>query len=260
MTRTIALGISLLAIVTAWTSSAKAVEIHVIMSGALNGAFRDLAPQFEQMTGNKIVIAWGPSSGTSPDAIPVRIQNGETADVLIMVGPGLDKLINEGKFSAASRVEIAESRIGVGVRTGAPKPNVGSVAAVKHTLLAAKSIGYSEGASGVYISTELLKNLGIAEQVAGKARKITGELVGDAVVRGEIELALQQISELKAVSGVDYVGPLPDEIQKASPIFAAVALHAKEPDAARAFVTFLTSDEAAPALAKSGLDRGTAAK
>jgi molybdate transport system substrate-binding protein len=260
MRRTIALAISLLSMVTISASPAKAAEIHAFVTGALTGAFRDLAPQFEQMTGNKIIVAWGPSSGTSADAIPVRLQNGERADVLIMVGPGLDKLINDGKFAAASRVEIAESRIGVGVRAGAPKPDVGSVDAVKHTLLAAKSIGYSEGASGVYISTELLKKLGIAEQIAGKARKITGELVGEAVARGEIELALQQISELKTVSGVDFVGPLPEEIQKASPIVAAVALHAKEPDAARAFVTFLSSDEAAPALAKSGLDPRTGDK
>ena len=236
-------------------NSARAADLNVIVSGALTGAFRELIPQFEAASGHKVMLAWGPSSGTSKDAIPVRIQNHEPADVLIMVGPALDSLINQGKFSAASRVEVAESRIGVGVRNGAPRPNVSTTAALKHTLLEAKSIGYSEGASGVYISTKLLKILGIEDQISGKARKITGELVGEAIERGDVELGLQQVSELLAISGVDFVGPLPEDVQLASPISAAVASNAREPNAAKAFVDFLSSEKAAATLKKSGLDQ-----
>ncbi|MET4247252.1 substrate-binding domain-containing protein [Bradyrhizobium sp. LA6.7] len=245
------IGIALLSLLM---DTARAGEIQAIVSGALTGAFRELTPEYERASGDKVVIAWGPSSGTTRDAIPVRIANGEPVDVLIMVGPALDGLITQGKFRPESRVEIAKSRIGLGVRSGASKPDVGSVDAFKHALLQAKSIGYSEGASGVYISTELLKKLGIADEVASKAKKITGELVGEAVARGEVEIGLQQISELIAVNGVDFVGPLPEEIQKASPIVVAISATAKDPKAARSFVSFLSSAPAALLLAKSGLD------
>jgi molybdate transport system substrate-binding protein len=249
-----------IAVITAWTEVAVAAEIHVMVSGALTGAFRDLVPHYERTTGYKLVIAWGPSSGTSREAIPVRLESGETADVLIMVAPALDKLVAEGKFPSQSRAEIARSRIGVAVRKGASRPDVGSVDALRRTLLEANSIGYSEGASGVYVATELLSRLGIADQVAGKARKITGQLVGEALARGEIEVGLQQISELIAVSGIDYVGALPDEIQKVSVIAAAIARDAREPRGAKALVDFLSSSQAAPALVESGLDAVPQAK
>jgi molybdate transport system substrate-binding protein len=239
---------------------ARAAEVNAIVSGALTGAFRELIPQFEKLSGHKIIIAWGPSSGTSDHAIPIRIQNKEPADVLIMVGPALDKLIRQAKFTAEYSVNIAESKIGVGVKKGEIKPDVSTVATLKQTLLLAKSVGYSEGASGVYISTKLFKTLGIDGEMAVTAKLVTGELVGEAVARGEIDLGLQQISELVAVSGVDFVGPLPDEVQFASPISAAVAQDAKERDAAKAFLDFLMSDEAAPALRKSGLDTPIRAK
>lgn len=239
---------------------ARAAEIHAIVSGALTGAFRDLAPQFEKLSGHKVTIAWGPSSGHTADAIPVRIQKKEPVDVLIMVGPALDDLIEEGKFTAESRVHVADSKLGAGVRKGAPKPDVSTVAALKQALLSAKSVGYSEGASGVYISTKLFKTLGIENEMAAKAKQVTGELVGEAVARGEIDLGLQQVSELIAVSGVDFAGPLPDQAQLVSPIVAAVAQNAKERDAAKAFVDFLVSDAAAPAIRKSGLETVARAK
>jgi molybdate transport system substrate-binding protein len=162
--------------------------------------------------------------------------------------------VSQGKFEAVLRAEIAKSRIGVGVRAGAPKPGVSSVDTLRDALLQARSIGYSEGASGVYISTELWKKLGISDQVAPKAKKITGELVGEAVARGEIELGFQQISELIAVHGVDFVGPLPEEVQKASPIVVAISAKAQDAKAAHSFAAFLSSPVAAPFLAKSGLD------
>jgi molybdate transport system substrate-binding protein len=232
----------------------RSAELHAMVSGALTAAFRDLIPRFEQASGHKVVIAWGPSSGTSPNAIPVRLDAGEKPDVLIMVKASFDRLVDQGKFLAGDRKAFARSLIGVGVKTGLPKPDVGSVEGLRQALLKARSVGYSEGASGVYVATELLDKLGIAAEVMPKARKITGELVGEAIARGEVEIGLQQVSELKAVLGVDYVGPLPGEVQKASVMIAACARDGKEPEAAQAFIVFLTSAEAARILANSGLD------
>jgi molybdate transport system substrate-binding protein len=232
----------------------RAAELQAIVSGALAGAFRDLVPHFERVSGHRVVIAWGPSSGTSSDAIPVRLESGEKPDMLIMVEASFDKLAAKGKFLAGERRAFALSRIGVGVKSGSAKPDVGSVDALRQTLLNARSVGYSEGASGVYVATELLTRLGIAGEVMPKARKITGELVGHAVARGEVEIGLQQISELKTVPGVDYAGPLPEAVQKASVMVAAIARGSKESEAAKAFIAFLTSADVAPILAKSGLD------
>lgn len=235
--------------------NAQATEIRVIATGAISGAFAQLVPKFESETGHKLVISWGPSLGTSPDAIPVRLQNGEPVDVVVMVGAALDKQIKDGKFIAASRIDLAQSGIGVGVRKGAPKPDVSSLPALKQTLLNAKSIGYSEGASGNYIANILLDKLGIAEQVKKKSTLVKGkELVGQAIARGEVELGLQQISELRVVPGVDYVGPLPDELQKISTISTAIATHAPHPEAAQALTKFLTSAEASEIYTQSGLD------
>jgi len=198
------------------------LALNILVSGALTGAFRTLIPQFEQLTGINVAMSLGPSSGDTIDAIPVRLKQGESPDVLIMVAPSLDSVIAQGLFSPTTRVDIARSRIGVGVRSGMTLPDIASIDRLRRTLLAAASVGYSEGASGVYVATELLHKLGIAAEMAGKMRKITGELVGAALVRGDVALAIQQISELKAVQGVDCAGPLPAEVQKTSVIAAAI--------------------------------------
>jgi molybdate transport system substrate-binding protein len=170
------------------------------------------------------------------------------------VGTALDELIKQGKVVAASRADLARSSIGMVVRKGAPKPDIASVAAFKRTLIEAKSIAYSDSASGVYLSTVLFQRLGIADQVLGKSRMIPGEPIGAVVARGEAQIGFQQISELLPVPGVDLVGPLPAEIQKVTVFSAGVATSAKEPDAARALIVFLASAEAAAAIAKSGME------
>jgi molybdate transport system substrate-binding protein len=229
-------------------------EIHAIITGALTGAMRNLQPAYEKASGNQLIISWGPSSGDTKDAIPQRLKNGETPDVLIMVAPAYEKLVAEGKFVASSRIDIARSPIGVGVREGSPKPDVSTVSALRTALLSAKSIGYSEGASGVYISSQLISKLGISDQISSKMKKITGELVGEAIARGELEIGLQQVSELKAVKGVSFLGPLPEEVQFASVISCAIAQSAREPQAAKSLMDFLSSKETAASFAKSGLD------
>src|SRR5271163_2247119 len=215
------------------TGAADAAEVRVMISGRLTAAYTALVPEFEKATGNKVLTAYGPSMGTTVNAIPVRLERGEPADVLIMVGAALDDLIKQGKVVAESRVDLARSFIGVAVRAGAPKPDLSSVEAFKRALLAARSVAYSDSASGVYVSTEMFQKLGVADAMKGKARMIPAEPVGAVVARGEAEIGLQQASELLPVPGIDYVGPLPPEIQKVTLYSAGVASNASEPAAAR---------------------------
>jgi molybdate transport system substrate-binding protein len=237
---------------------AHAAEIKVMNSGGFAAAYRSLAPEFERATGNKVDTAWGPSMGTAPDAIPVRLQRGEPADVLIMVGSALEDLIKQGKVVAGSRVDLARSRIGMAVRAGAPKPDISSVEAFKRALFAAKSIAYSDSASGVYVSKELYKRLGAEAQLAPKSKMIVSERVGNVVARGDAEIGFQQISELLPVPGIEYVGPIPGDLQKVTVFSAGIAAGAKQPEAAAALIRFLSSPAALPAIQKSGLDPATA--
>jgi molybdate transport system substrate-binding protein len=251
ISRAVGLGIAGLLLLAA---IANAAEIKVMNSGGFAAAYLELMPQFEQTTGNTVSTAWGPSMGVAPDAIPVRLQRGEAADVLIMVGYALGDLVKQGKVVADSRVDLARSAIGMAVRGGAPKPDISTVEALKRALIAAKSIAYSDSASGVYVSTELFQRLGIADELKAKSREIKSERVGNVVARGEAEIGFQQISELLPVQGIDFVGPLPPELQKMTVFSAGIATGAKEPSAAKALITFLASPAAIPAIKKSGLE------
>ncbi|HJZ21343.1 MAG TPA: substrate-binding domain-containing protein, partial [Bradyrhizobium sp.] len=196
---------------------------------------------------------YGPSMGTTVNAIPVRLERGEPADVLIMVGYALDDLIKQGKVWADSRVDLVKSPIGIAVKSGAPKPDISSADAVKRALLAAKSVAYSDSASGVYVSTEMFQKLGIANAMKDKARKIPATPVAEIVARGEAEIGFQQISEMLPIPGVDIVGQLPAELQKITVFSAGIAIVSKEPDAGKALIKFLASPEARDVIVKSGL-------
>ena len=193
------------------TGTAGAAEVRVMISGGLSAAYNALVPEFERATGNKVITAYGPSMGTTVNAIPMRLERGEPADVLILVGYALGDLIKQGKIVTDSRVDLVKSKIGVAVKAGTPKPDISSPEALKRSLLAAKSIAYSDSASGVYVSTEMFGKLGIAEEMKDKARKIPATPVGEIVAHGDAEIGFQQISELQPVAGIDIVGPLPDE-------------------------------------------------
>jgi molybdate transport system substrate-binding protein len=234
--------------------AANAAEVRVMISGGLTAAFKALVPEFERETGNTVLIAYGPSMGTTVNAIPVRLDRGEPADVLIMVGYALGDLVKQGKVIADSRVDLVKSPIGIAVKSGAPKPDISSADAVKRALLEAKTIAYSDSASGVYVSSEMFAKLGIADAMKGKARMIPATPVGEIVAKGEAEIGLQQISELKPVSGIDIVGPLPDTLQKITVFSAGVATVSKEPDAAKALIKFLASPAARAEIVKSGME------
>ena len=234
--------------------SAAAAEVRVMISGGLTAAYNALVPEFERTTGNKVLTVYGPSMGTTVNAIPVRLGRGEPADVLIMVGYALGDLAKDGKVIADSRVDLVKSLIGVAVKAGAPKPDISSVDALKRTLLAAKSIAYSDSASGVYVSTEMFAKLGITEEMKDKARKIPATPVGEIVAHGDAEIGFQQFSELMPVQGIDIVGPLPSELQKVTVFSAGIATVSKEPDAGKALIKFLASPKARAEIVKSGME------
>src|SRR5258705_5675720 len=211
--------------------SANAAEVRVMISGGLTAAYKELVPEFERLTGNKVLTAYGPSMGTTLNAIPVRLERGEPVDVMIMVGYALGDLVKQGKVIADSRVDLVKSAIGVAVKSGAPKPDISSAETLKRVLQAAKTVAYSDSASGVYVSTEMFVKLGIADEMKDKARKIPATPVGEIVTRGEAEIGFQQISEPKPVAGIDIVGPLPDEVQKITVFSAGIASVSKEPEA-----------------------------
>ena len=235
------------------TQAALGAQISVLVSGAFTEAYSGLVPQFESATGNKIETGYGASMGGAPDSIPSRLQRGERVDIVILAASALEDLIKKGQILPDSRADLVRSSIGVAVKAGTPHPDISSVDALKRTLLQAKSIAYSASASGVYLSTELFPALGIADQIKSKSKRIADEPVGAVVARGDAGIGLQQISELLPVPGIDYIGPLPAEVQRVTVFSAGIAAASKEPAAARAFIKFLASPAAASAISKSGL-------
>jgi molybdate transport system substrate-binding protein len=250
--------LSRLGVVTVLMSgAASAADVHVMISAGFYGAYSELGPAFERASGHRLVTTRGPSMGDSPESIPTRLARGETADVVILDGGAADELGKRGLVLADSKVELARSLIGMVVRAGAAKPDIGSVEAFRTALLAAKSIAYSDSGSGTYLSTTLFPKLGIADQVSGKSRKVrgppSGEPVAAVVARGDAEIGFQQISELMHVPGVTFVGPIPAELQPGFSFAGALTSTARQPEAARALIRFLGSAEAAPAISKAGL-------
>ena len=228
-------------------------EIRVMTSGAFTAAYLELIPELEALTKKKLVTA-ATSIGTGESSIPSRLQRGEAVDVIIVADGVLTGFIKDGLVLAESYTPLVRSAIGMAVRAGAPKPDIGSVDALKRTLLQAKSIAYSASVSGDYLTTELYQRLGIADQVMSKSRLIGGgERVGAVIARGEAEIGFQQMSELMPVSGIAHVTPLPPEVQKVSVFSAGIAATTTDVDTARAVIKFLGSPAAASAIIKSGL-------
>jgi molybdate transport system substrate-binding protein len=247
------LGVAALSI----AGAASAAEVQVMISAGFYGVYSEMGPAFERASGHRLVTTRGPSMGDSPESIPTRLARGEAADVVIMDGGATDELAQRGVVRADSKVELALSQIGMVVRAGAAKPDISNVDAFKNTLLAAKSVAYSDSGSGTYLSTKLFPKLGVADQLLGKSWKVrgppSGEPVAAVVARGEAEIGFQQVAELIHVSGVTYVGTIPAELQPGQSFAGAVTSAARQPEAASALLRFLASAEAAAAITKAGL-------
>ena len=232
-------------------SGVQADEIRVMTSGAFAAALQALKPDFERASGSTLTIV---SGAGAPDSIPNRLQRGEQTDVVIMAAAGIDELVTAGRVVPRSRVDLARSSIGIAVRAGAPKPDISTVDALTRALLQAKSVAYSSSVSGIYVSTELFQRLGIAAQLMPKSRRIETGPVAAVVARGEAELGIQQISELRPVAGIEVVGPLPPAVQRVTVFCAAAAAGSTNPIGGRALIAFLASPAASAAIAKSGMD------
>ncbi len=229
-----------------------AADLNVMAGAGFKAAYLELVQQFEAKTGHHVINAWGPSMGDTPQAVPNRIARGEPVDVVIGVREALDKLAAQGKL--VSETDLAKSLIGAAVRAGTPHPDISTVDAFKRALENAKSIAYSDSASGVYISTVLYDRLGVSDAVRMKSRKIPADPVGEIVARGDADLGFQQISELKPVKGIDLLGPIPADIQKVTTFTAGLATAAKERAAGEALIKFLSAPEAADAIRRSGME------
>ncbi len=241
------LGISL----SAFALSASSEEIRVVSVSAVRETCLELIPAFEKATGHTVAIIW---SGTAE--LLKRAKAGETFDVAIAGTDALLDLVKAGDIAPDSRVDFVKSGVGVAVRAGAPKVDIRSAEAVKRALLSARSIAYSTGPSGLYLQ-DLFRRMGIAD-VVGPKLKIppTGMSVGEFVARGDADIGFQQVSELIHANGVDFLGPLPGDIQQMTIFSIGISSNAKSPAAAAALARFLVSPAAAPVIRKNGLVPG----
>src|SRR5207248_11466318 len=238
-------GLTLVALLA--SAHAEAAEVKVLSTVGMRPATPELFSQFEGATGHRVVGTAGLSA-----VLQTQFLEGAPADVLILTAPIIDDLAKQGKVVTESKKDVARSGVGVAVKAGAPKPDIGTPETLKAAVLAAKSVGYSrEGASGVAFA-RVLERLGIAEQAKAKYRD-TGTRAGEMLASGEIELGAAQIPELMAVPGVEVVGPLPADLQTITIFSAGLATEAREAAAAKAFIQFLSGPRAAPVYKATGL-------
>ena len=233
-------------------ASTRAAEIKVLASNGVKAALEELAPAFERATGNKLSISFGLAA-----VLKRQIEAGEAFDLAILTSAGIEDLAQQGKVDGGSRAAIARSGVGIGIRKGGPRPDIGTPEALKRTLLSAKSISWAkEGASGVYFAG-VLERIGIAEQMKPKVHLApSGAEVGKLVAGGQVELGVILVNELMAAPGVEVLGPLPAELQNYTAFHAGVGAGSKSPAAARALIQFLTTPSAGAVFKAKGQEPG----
>jgi len=223
--------------------------LRVLSTLAVAGAMRGLVPRMEAAAGMAVSADFAPTQGLMP-----RLRAGEAADLVILTEEGVAELAAEGVLDPGSRLDLVRSHIGLAVKAGAPHPEIGTVEALRATLLAAPSVAYSRsGASGIAFAA-LIGRLGIADAVNARARVIEAGFTAELAARGEASLAVQQVSELLAVPGIEVIGRLPKEVETVAVFSAAICRAAAEPQAAARLLRFLASAEVAPALEAAGLE------
>jgi molybdate transport system substrate-binding protein len=228
-----------------------AAEITVIASTAMREVMAELVPMFERASGHKVAISF-----LSGAVLPVKVKEGAQADLVVTTPETIDDLVKAGKLVTGTRVDFVHSGAGVAVRAGAPKPDIGTPEAFKAALMTAKTVGYSQGPSGVHFMT-VLTRLGITDEV--KAKGVVpplGQRVGTLIAEGKAEIGVQQITELLQIPGIDFVGPLPKELQASIVYATATPTSAKDSAGAAALVKFLSSEPALPVIKKVGLEPG----
>ena len=225
-----------------------AAEITVLAGMGVVSGVRDLGTAFERMTGHKVIVRFEQTA----DLIKL-INASVPADIAALQPLQVDAFIKDGKMVAGTKTNFAQAGVGIAVKSGARKPDISTVDAFKAAMLNAKSIGYSQGGSGI-ISAQVMQKLGIADQLKAKTKLIDGIPVAEVVAKGEVEIGLQQINVILPVKGADYIGPLPKELQETVKFSAAVLTVSKQSEVAKAFLKFIASAEAAPAIRKSAME------
>jgi molybdate transport system substrate-binding protein len=231
------------------TGPARAAEITVMSSLAFKEAYSALVPSFEKSTGHKVTTQWVGSAD-----IMKRMADGEAVDLVILAAASVDQLIEQGKVVPGSRADLAKSGIGVAVPHGAPRPDLTSTAALKRWLFKVKSAAYSSGPSGVYLA-KLFDRWGLSDEIKLIKTK-PGQPVGELLMRNGASVGFQQISELLPFKGIDYLGPVPADIQLTTVFSAGLHTQARSPKPAQALVKFLKAPAAAAVIRKTGMEPG----
>ena len=228
---------------------AHAADVALLAAGASKETVSELIPGFEKATGHRVVASWA-----AAPTIARRLADGEAFDLVISSAEGIDGFIAQGKLAPGSRTDLMKTGVGVAVRAGAPQPDIATTEALKRALLAAPSIGRSAGTSGDYV-VALFTRLGLADQLMPRLKQVPpGKQVADMLAAGEVEIGLQQASELLHAPGIAYLGPLPPELQKTTVYAAGIPAGARQPAAARALVETLTGPAAAAVIKHNGMD------
>jgi molybdate transport system substrate-binding protein len=250
--RSLILGMAVAIGLQACPENATAAEVKVFTSVALTAALNELAPVFEKASGNKLTIVYGLAA-----EMRKRVLEGEAADVIMITRGMMEELQKQDKLVPNSLVNIVTTPVAITARAGSPKPDIGTVEALKRTLLSAKSIVYADpakgGASGV-VFARVLDRLGIADQMKSKTILVPGAQAAEVVAKGEAELGVAQGSEIVPVTGVQLLGPLPGDLASTTVFSAAIGRDSKSTTAAKAFVEFLTSPEASPQFKAKGFE------
>ena len=226
-----------------------ASTLKILSSNSIRAVMGELVPQFERSSGMNVSVTYDPAK-----VMLARIAKGETADLAITGSGAIDELVKQGKIQAGGRRVLARCKVGVAVRAGTPKPDISTVDSLKRMLLAAKSVAYTqEGASGMHFSG-LIERMGIAKEVQAKAVRQPGGLIGELVAAGKAEIAIQQVPELRAVPGIELVGPLPEDIQLVTVTSAGIFAGTQQVQAAQSFIDFLSSPAAMRVMQSRGLE------
>lgn len=230
-------------------TAAQAAELKVLSGNGAKAAVRELCTQFETATGHKVDLHFDVNA-----AVIKKAEAGESFDVVVGNPPTIETLIKSGKVAAGSRADIGRSGLGVAVRAGTPKPDISSADAFKRTLLSAQGVAYpGQGASGIYF-VGLVERLGIADRMQGRLKPMPAEDTVEVVARGEADMVVVVATRIPDVPGVDYVGPIPEELQTKIGFAAGLSAAAKQPDTAKALIRFLSAPAAAATLRAKGVE------
>jgi molybdate transport system substrate-binding protein len=234
-------------------STSAMAQLTVMISGGFNGPYQQMLPHFEKMTGTTVSTLSGASQGTGPKTIKAQLDQGVVTDIVILSREGLAELVAQGKIIPGTDVDLANAPLGAAVPAGTPKPDISTVTAFKKSLLDSKSIAVPGSTSGIYLTNELFPRLGVSNQISVTVTE-RGSQATTLLAAKQVAMAVQPTSELVNVSGVDYIGRLPQDLQLIQTFSAAIVVGSKETDSAKKLIQLLSSTESVQAIQNSGMD------